>query len=435
MSAHAVAVLLALSPPDEQAMEELLYGTERVNIVAGGASTGELINLASTHPADAVLLSHDLRGLDAGAVSRLRAKGLRTVGVAIGDAEAALLAEFDVDAIVRPSLALAEFVDQLREPLDNRSQEPQNGSVGARSARLVGKNANVLAVVGSKGAPGASELALSLGASVAQRWPALLVEMDGDGGGLSVRLDVDRQEGSLLGLARALRRNDPELHELLGRWIVAGKRGWPNVLLGVPDPQRNLAEIFSPGIVSALLNVLAEQFALVVCDVGHRLARGSEADAAVRLHRDVVVSADAVILVLGQRQQQLQSGFRQLELLLDELSVPAERIRLVVNAQDGQSADAETVGAIAHELDKRGVAVDAWLPWDRRALRASVRLGLPLAIARPRGRYARTLQRLIDSLIVAPVAEPKISTTPPKPSQVKPAVSAARREVALPWRR
>ncbi len=435
MSGAPVRVLLGLAPPDEQAIEELLYRAERLSIVAGAASASELVSLASTHAADAVLLSHDLRGLDAGGVARLRAKGLRTLGVALSDAAALRLCELDVDAVAKPPFSLDDLLERLRESAVEHAKLAPNGAADV-STRERGGNANVLAVLGSKGAPGASELALSLAALVARRWRGLLVECDGDGGQLAVRLDADPQQGSLLGLARALQRDDPELHELLTRWLVGGKRGWPQVLLAAPDPQHQLADLVIPGAVQALLAELSQRFALVVCDVGQRLARGSEPDPAVRLHRDILVSADAVILVLGSRQEQLHAGFRQLQLLLDELSITGERIRVIVNGQGapGASASAETVAAITHELDEQGLRVDAWLPWDAKALRASVRLGLPLALARPRGRYTKTLQKFLDSLLV-PTAQPEADTQQPQPLLAKRGESRLAEEVVLPWRR
>ena len=65
-----------------------------------------------------------------------------------------------------------------------------------------------------------------------------------------------------------------------------------------PSLATDLADATGPGTVEQLLNVLSESFPLVVCDVGHRLRRGSgDPDAATRLHRDVLVSADVVVLV------------------------------------------------------------------------------------------------------------------------------------------
>ena len=123
----------------------------------------------------------------------------------------------------------------------------------------------------------------------------LLAEFDGDGGHLALRLGVDPREGSLLGLTRAMNAHEPELETLLPHWLTAGHRGWPTVLLGLPDPAADLAELRSPDITDRALTVLASCFPLVVCDVGHRLRRGSDPDtAAVRLHRDVITAADAV---------------------------------------------------------------------------------------------------------------------------------------------
>jgi Flp pilus assembly CpaE family ATPase len=192
-----------------------------------------------------------------------------------------------------------------------------------------------------------------------------------------------------------------------------------------------------PGVANGLVDLLAEQFALLVCDLGHRLARSDQPDAAVRLHRDVLVCTDVVVLVLGQRQEQLRTGFAQLQLLLDELSIASERIRVVVNGQGapGASATAETVAAISRELDEHGLCVDAWLPWDKRALRASVRLGLPLAAARPRGQYARTLQRLLDSVLIPTTAKPLPRKRHPRTSTPEVGEDRVVREVALPWRR
>jgi Flp pilus assembly CpaE family ATPase len=431
-----VRVLLGLAPPDEQAIEELLYGSEQLNIIAGGASASELIGLAAAHAADAILLSHDLPALDAGTISRLRAKGLRTVGVAASDAAAAALGEIDVDVVLRHPLALDDLLDELRDPIEEQAHMSRNGSAGAQ-ARERGRNGNVLAVIGSKGAPGASELALSLATLAARSWSVLLAEFDGDGGQLALRLGADPHAGSVLGAARALRRNDPELRELLSRWVAGGERGWPHVLLAPPDPQRTLDEVVVPGLTQGLVDLLAEQFALLVCDLGHRLTRSDQPDAAVRLHRDLLVCADVVVLVLGQRQEQLRTGFAQLQLLLDELSIARERIRVVVNGQGapGASTTAETVAAISRELDEHGLCVDAWLPWDKRALRASVRLGLPLAGARPRGQYARTLQRLLDSVLIPTTAKPLPRKPKPRTSTPEVVEDRAVREVALPWRR
>ena len=99
--------------------------------------------------------------------------------------------------------------------------------------------------------------------------------------------------------------------------------------------------------------------------------------------------------VIGSRQEQLRTGLAQLELLLNELAVGQERLRVVVNGQPGTPAPrkTDTATAISQELAAHGLTVDAWLPYDEKAQRASRRLGATVsavraAAGRVRGRGA-----------------------------------------------
>ena len=60
-------------PAEEEAISDALYGGEGLSVVASGADTRELLALAETQPAEAVLLSAGLPGLDTAQVARLRA--------------------------------------------------------------------------------------------------------------------------------------------------------------------------------------------------------------------------------------------------------------------------------------------------------------------------------------------------------------------------
>jgi hypothetical protein len=157
----------------------------------------------------------------------------------------------------------------------------------------------------------------------------------------------------------------------------------------------------------------------------------------VGLHRELLSHADAVLLVLGSRQEQLHAGFAQLETLIDELGIGPDRLRVVVNGQGSAGAvpSAEANRAISAELAKHGLAVDAWIPWDRRALRSSVRLGLPLALARPRGGYARALGGLIEAVLLPSLPQPAARKQRLRTPVTIARASAHAEEVALPWRR
>src|SRR5262249_48441126 len=192
------------------------------------------------------------------------------------------------------------------------------------------RSGSMIAVVGSKGAPGASECAASIAALAAKRWTVVLVELDALGGALDLRLAADAHQGSLLGVARAADAGESALRELLERWL-ATRDGWPPVLLGPATLTQALPELARPGAVAHALNALAHVAPLSVLDVGFQLDQSDDVGPAARVHREALVAADAVLLVLGAREQQLRAGLAQLELLLDTLAIKLERLRVIAN--------------------------------------------------------------------------------------------------------
>jgi Flp pilus assembly CpaE family ATPase len=440
VSSSALRLVLAVSPLEEDTIASALYDTDAIEVIASGADANELLVIGTSVTADAVLLSAALPGLDAGVTARLHASGLRLAGLLLDDDDAGALAGLDLDLILQPPFTASDLVEVGEERAAKAVSEPSMARRETSRQAGTARQGSVLAVVGSKGAPGASELAASFAALVARDWPVLLVECDGDGGHLALRLGADPREGSLLGPARALNANEANLESLLPRWFVGGERGWPAVLLGLPDPPTDLAEVSRAGVSERLLELLTRSFPLVVCDVGHRLRSGTQLDQAVRLHRELLTGADAVMLLIGSRQEQLDAGFAQIELLSGELGITPERLRIVVNGEGGPGAAAavEASRAIDAELVRHGLAVDARIPWDERAVRASTRLGVPLALARPRGSYAKALRRLADAVLLPSVPQPAVRKhrlRPAPPIAHRAASVVEQEEVALPWRR
>ena len=299
----------------------------------------------------------------------------------------------------------------------------------------------MLAVVGSRGTPGASELACSLAALASGQWRALLVELDllGDAG-LALRLGSDASQGSLLALLRATGAGEPALGELLERWLVA-RAGWPAVLLAPAQPEQVIEELDQPGAIRAGLDALAAQHPLVIVDLGFLLAQPGALGPVERCHREALVAADAVLLVLGARETQLDAGLAQLDLLLDTLGIPREQMRVVCNGTGGPGAipRPQLEQTLTLALRERELAADALIPWDARALAKAVRTGLPLAAAHPRGGYAHALARLLDTLFLpgAPITRgrKRLLTLPPQATvEREPVAARAEEEVALPWR-
>jgi hypothetical protein len=426
-------VLLALSPPAEQAVERLLFPDPALTLVASACQASDLERLAAEHRPHAALLSPDLPGLSAAPCARLRAGGLRLVGLALDAVSASALEALGVDAIVSETVDREELHQALAHDATRETERATDASSDhSHRRRERDGGGTILAVVGSRGSPGASECAVSLAAVAQERWPTTVVECDLLGGGLDLRLAADARDGSLLGLVRASVAGDGALGELLERWLVR-RPGWPPLLLAPPDPAEPLAELARPGAIADALHELAAVVPLVVCDVGFLLEEAGEAPPLARCHREALACADAVLLVIGARDRQIRDGFAQLDLLQVELEIATRRLRVVCTGLGAAGAGSRrtAISMLTEKLAERDLALDALLPFDARALRRAERRGLPLATARRRGPYARALRRLLDQLFLpASVARPrerKLALAPPVPNR-------APKEVPLPWR-
>lgn len=432
-------LLLGLTPLAERQVEDELFGGKQaVAVVGSAADAGELLVLAERRHADAVLLSPELPALDAGSCARLRSHGLRLIGLALDDRDATVLDTLGVDTILQPPLADSDLSGACTDappaeaPTDRAPTRThvERGSGSERSG-------SVLAVVPTSGSPGASECAASLAALADQRWPTLLLELDLLDGALALRLGADPQRGSLLGLIRG-QAADGALHDLLPRWTAAADHGWSPVLVAPPDPDVHIDEIARPGAIRAALDAAASVYPLVVVDVGALLDVPGELPKAVRAHREALLTADAVLLVIGAREQQLRAGRAQLTLLLDELGIQREQLRIAVSGlgAPGTGNKNELEQAIGDQLAELRLAVDAWLPYDARAAARARRAGVPLALARPRGRYARAVRGLIDEVLLPsqPVPRERKTRLRVRTPAAAPAPNTHDEEVALPWR-
>jgi MinD-like ATPase involved in chromosome partitioning or flagellar assembly len=444
VSELAPPVLVALSLLVEQQAAALLFGNEAVVTV-----TSSLVELAAIErtlaggaQAEALLVSADLPDLSASTLSRARSYGLRVIGIAADQHDDALFRELPLDATLTAPFKAADLVAAVRPPATNADQMAKVGVRGKRR-RERQRDATVLAAVGGRGAPGASELACSLAALAATQWQTLLVELDLLGSaGLAVRLGSDAQQGSLLALLRATRSGEPALGELVERWLVS-RSGWPPALLGPPHPEQVIDELDQPGAIRSALDALAALYPLVFVDVGFLLSQPGPLGPVERCHREALLAADGVVLVLGAREAQLDAGLAQLDLLLETLELPTDRVRIVCNGVGGPGAIPRTQleQTLTIALRERELAADALIRWDARAVVKAVRTGLPLAAAHPRGSYAHALQQLLATLFLpgAPITRGRkrllMRPAPANAAAENESVTVERdEEVALPWR-
>lgn len=443
MNRERPTVLLALSPVVEQSIAGLLFGADAEVIVSGSVvelAALERVLADDGEGSEALLISADLPELSAGSLSRARSHGLRLVGIATDAQEAALLRSLAVDTVLTTPLDARMLRDGVA---NSATMSSGDGAMqlardhGGRQQERAERAGTVLAVVGSRGAPGASELACSLAALAAERWKTLLVELDLlKSPGLALRLGLDDNQGSLLALLRAMRTGELPLQEFLERWLIL-RDGWSPILLAPPAPEQTISELDQAGAIRGALDTLAGPYSLVIADVGFLLEQPGGGGAVERCHREALVTADAVVLTLGAREAQLDAGLAQLDLLLDELGIAPDRIRVVCNGSGGPGtvARAQLAETLTVGLRERELAVDALLPWDGRALAKAIRIGLPLAAAGARGGYARALGELLEALFLpgAPVARARKRRFA-LPSRVPASARAVEsEEVALPW--
>ena len=276
MSDERPAVVLALSPMVEQNVAPLLFGEQAaVRVVASLVELAALERTLHDSGGDAValLVSADLSGFTPGPLGRARSHGLRVVGIARDNDEAALLRELPLDTVLTTPIDGPRLQEAVRAPGESTTNGHATATAAAPRTRGRERRGTLLAVVGSRGTPGASELASSLATLGSADWRTLLVELDLLGeGGLALRLGSDPAKGSLLALVRATATGEPALGELLERWLVT-RNGWPQVLLAPPDPGQVIAELDQPGAIRAGLEALADAYPLVVADVGFLLAQ------------------------------------------------------------------------------------------------------------------------------------------------------------------
>jgi hypothetical protein len=405
-------IVLALTPLAERQVESLIFDADApLELLGSVVIADDLDREISEQTPTAVLLSPELSGLTSGHCERARAAGVRLVGLALDQHERGALDALRVDTTIDTGVSRDELLAALVVHQPPTPQPPNPTLVipprSLTAARERGEDrGSVVAVLGVRGAPGASELACSLAALATQRWETLLVEVDAlAGNGLAARLGADPAAGSLLGLIRATQAGEGALRELVERWLIQPEE-WPAVLLGAPDAQA-LSEITQPGAITAALDALSSLYPVVVCDIALPL---SDTHGPVHVHREALLAADAVLLVLGAREPQLHGGLRTVDVLLDALAIPAERLRILVG-QTGAAASASKTAianTITGHLADRGLAIDGWLAWDARGARRAQRHGRPIALARRHGAYARAVRNLLDELFIAtPSSSPK----------------------------
>jgi MinD-like ATPase involved in chromosome partitioning or flagellar assembly len=271
---------------------------------------------------------------------------------------------------------------------------------------------NALVVVwGPKGAPGRTTVAVNL-AFEATRFAGetLLVDADTYGGSVSQTLGFLEDHPGLAWAARLASRGELDAPKLWQATRRAGLAG-PRVLSGLP--RADLWTEVRPGTWESLIELFRLCFQLTVVDVGFCLEEEEELlHDHVRFRRNTVSRlalqrADQVVAVARADPVGLHDfvrGYRQVR----ELGVDASRVRVVVNqvrgGMFGGDAPTQIKAAIGQYL---GLEASVFVPYDRAAVDAALRVGKALREVQPGAAMQQAVAALAASVMGAPQTAPQ----------------------------
>lgn len=230
----------------------------------------------------------------------------------------------------------------------------------------------IIAVLGTKGAPGATTVAIRLAAEFAARGVSTaLVDLDPDGGDLVAFLGLDpRRNLFTLSHLAAAGGPSPELAEGEGQELAPGLF----VLGGIP--RREMAGDVPPAVVGDLLRLLRTRHGAVVLDVGR--------DPTEPLARVGLEAADTFLLVA---RADLVGAFNAQRVLAALEPRVRERARLVAGRLRRGESPRELAGVLALPLS-------ATLSFNPREARRAAAAQRPM-----RGRCMRGIARLARELV------------------------------------
>jgi pilus assembly protein CpaE len=247
--------------------------------------------------------------------------------------------------------------------------------------RVRSPRGRVISVVGCGGGCGATTLVANVGATLAGKGkPCYLVDLDLETGDLASILGVQWTH-SIAEFCQNLNRMDAALLEKCLTTYGANLTVMP-----APADYHRIAAVTPRGVRKAI-NMVRGLGSYVVVDVPSTF-RPEQAQA--------LFAADVIVVVLRAEFASVRQASRVLAYLAD-LSIPRERIRLVVNRrifrQGLREADIES------SLE---MPIHMTIPEHSRHMTAAVNRGIPLVVDRPRSPVSHRLCELASSVNGAP---------------------------------
>jgi Mrp family chromosome partitioning ATPase len=422
-----VAVLTAAGGAAWEArwLTELAEGAHGVRIVRRCMDVVDLLAVAESGQGQAVLVSGDLRRLDADAVQRLAASGVAVVAVVDLDAsegvndgglpQADRLRAIGIAHVVSAA-AHGDIVASVIETAVGdavNGTDPDTGAAAANGGRppsrafalstsaveLTGAspptsephdgaarvNGAVIAIWGPSGGPGRTTVAVALADEIARQGiPTLLIDADVYGGAVATMLGLLDESSGVAAAARQAsngRLDTGSLTELC--WQVEPTL---QVLTGLPRADR-WPEL-RPSAIGQLLSTARTMVQFTIVDLGFCLETDEELSfdtvAPRRNGATLAVLDEAdVVLAVGAADP---LGVARLVRGLDDLRIAQidAPVWIVLNKVRSSATQGDPRLELAEAITRfAGQPPAAFLPWDQRAADAAVLAGQSLARAAP----------------------------------------------------
>ncbi|MFV0535082.1 MAG: CpaE family protein [Cumulibacter sp.] len=384
----AIGIVTAIANPALEAVVIRALGeaTEDLEVVRRCVEVTDVLAVAASGRARAVVVGDDLAGLDADVVSRIIAHGVVPIALVEPDRAWPTASFFPVvldttadSAELARQIALAARAGVRAADLPApATHQHLTQHAGHRPGSARGR---VIAIWGSNGAPGRSTVALGLADEVARLdVPALLIDADPYGGSQAAMLGLLDESPGIAAACRAAANGTLDTATLVRLCLQLSPR--LRVLTGISRSDR-WPEL-RPSAIEILLEQARSLARVTVVDCGFCIEEDEEITYDTLAPRrngattTVLQGADEVLLVVGCDPVSVARGVRAVQELRElsasiSVRVIANRVRASVLAGNPSDQLNEAFGRFA------GVRVEHLLPMDTKACDTALQRGRTLA--------------------------------------------------------
>jgi len=269
--------------------------------------------------------------------------------------------------------------DYLEEPLNEEELQASLDRIctDLGSSDAVSKTSATMmtAVVSTKGGCGASFLATNLAHVMASenQGSVALLDLDLQFGSLAQYLDVKPNHG----LVTALDMADQLDGTALNAYMAKHSSGL--ALMSPLDDEIILPRDIDSTRFGRILDLLNESYSRIVVDLPRQIDE---------LSADVYERADHILLVTQQEFASVRDANRLRNLILTELAVPANRISVIINRYDKNSAVELSDISRSMGIDKKDFIL---IPNSYKSVAESINIGIPMLEHSPSSQVTKAI--------------------------------------------